>query len=45
MNTSPSHEELVAEVSKLMSEVNILQHQVSAKKAYGLVPDSVKMPA
>ena len=45
MSTLPSYDELVAEVSKLMSEVKTLQRQVYDKKAHGLVPNSVKTPA
>ena len=45
MSTLPSYGELMAKVSKLMSEVSTLQRQVQAKKADELVPDFIKMPA
>ena len=45
MSPSPSFDELVADVSKIMSGLSTLQRQVQAKKAHGLVLDSVKMPA
>ena len=36
---------MAAKLSKQTSEVSTLKRQEQAKKAYGLVPDSVKMPA
>ena len=35
----------MAKVSRLTSEIYTLQHYVKAKKAHGLIPDSVKMSA
>ena len=44
ISNPPSYNELVAQERNMMSEVSTLQRQVQAKKAYGLVPDTVKTP-
>ena len=45
MSALPSYKEFLAEVSRLTSKLGTLWRQVQAKKAHGLVPDSVKMAA
>ena len=45
MSAPPSYEELLAEVTRLTSELGTFQCQVQAKKAHGLVLDSEKMLA